>query len=581
MKNEVKRKCETIIEDLRNEIPKKMKEHNIPGLAIALVSKKGTMWCECFGYTNMSRRQAVNTDTLFSLQSTTKTVTAVAFLLAVQNGLAELDDPVVEYYPEFKVYSRVGESQYKKITFKHLLSHTSGLTRESKVGGVFNYMPCTWEEHIKGISGSWLKFRVGKGLSYSNVGMDLVAYVLERITGMKYPEYVQKVLGDSLGITFWYDTQKVYNAENAARGHLGKNEAVVIDPVGLGCGAAHLSIADQAVFVQFLLNVGQVDGNRVLNSEYINAMRSVDKEGWYGLGTCVIREYGIDVSYHPGGGFGIRSEMYWLPEYDSGVAVFTNQEYGNYSGVLAKKALKLILEVQGVSCTPTEFPFYAPAQIGTPLLKRLTGVYSGFWGSVSVNVRDGRLYLDYPDKEVELTPHSETAFSADSVKGVVFQLDEGTPLSLKMYTPNSGILHMDYKGRPPESPGPNKQEWTTYTGLYRMNIYGTEPVFCGVKVEDDGYLHLRWEASERLYQHESTPNLFFMFNGNAVIFEKDHLRYDNVEWEKIHNPAAAITELLKSPEHILQEWMIDGIAANLKYLARNEEAEKILQLKHK
>lgn len=579
MRNEMNPQYESIIEELRSEIPQKMNQQSIPGLAIALVSKKGTIWCECFGYTDMSHQHPVNTDTLFSLQSTTKTVTTVAFLLAVQNGFCDLDDPLVNYYPEFEVHSRVGASQYKKITFRHLLSHTSGLTRESKVGGVFNYVPCTWEEHIEGISGSWLKFPVGKGASYSNAGMDVVAYVLERITGESYPAYVQRALGDPLGITFHYNTKEMYTNQNSAKGYLGERKAAQIDPVGLGCGAAHLSITDEAAFVRFLLNMGQVDSITVLKPEYIDAMRSVDKEGWYGLGTCVNKEYGIDISYHPGGGFGLRSEMYWLPEYDSGVAVFTNQEYDDYVEVLAKKALKRLLEVQGVSCTPAEFPFHAPAHIDGTLLNRLTGVYRGFWGSVSVNVRDGRLYLDYPDKEVELTPHSETAFSAESPKGVVFQLDEGAPVSLKMYSAHLGILHMDYKGRPPDTTGLHKEEWTQYTGLYYMNIYGTELVFCGVKVEDDGYLHFKWDVSERLYQHEDILNLFFIFRGDAVVFEKDHLYYDNVRWEKIDDPVAFMTELSENPGYILEEWMIDGAADQLKYLGRNEEAEKVLQLK--
>lgn len=572
---------ETIIDDLRNEIPQKMKEGNIPGLAIALVSKNGTVWCEGFGYTDMSRRRAVDTDTLFCLQSTTKTVTTVAFLLAVQKGLVELDDCLVEYYPEFTVNSRVGKDQYKKITFRHLLSHTSGLTREAQVGGVFNYVPCAWEEHIQSISGSWLKFPVGKGFSYSNAGMDLVVYALERITGVSYPEYVQEILGDPLGITYHYDTKEVYKKENVAKGYLGGMKAAHVDPVGLGCGAAYLSISDQAVFVKFLLNLGTVDGKEVLKAEYIDAMRSTDKEGWYGLGTFVNTEDGITLFYHPGGGFGLLSEMYWLPEYDSGITILTNQEYtDNLISVTAKKTLKRILKAKGVPLKPIDFPFVdTPVKDVDPqLLERLTGVYSGVWDSVSISSSDGKLYLD-SGKKIELTPHTETAFSAESPKGITFQLKKGEPVSLKMYTKNSGILHMDYRGRPPEEPGPNKKEWRKFEGLYCMNIYGTELVHCAVKVEEDGYLYLRWGRSNRLYQHETIPTLFFMFRGDAVIFEKDHLRLDNIYCKKIDDPVATLTELFKGPEH--RKWILDGAADNLKYLGRDEEAEKVLQLKQK
>jgi len=582
MRNEMKRKYEPIVNELQSEIPKNMKEKNIPGLAIALISKKGTIWEEGFGYTDMSRQQAVNTDTLFSLQSTTKTVTTVAFLLAVQDGLVELDALLVDYYPEFTVYSRYGTDQYKKITFRHLLSHTSGLTREARVGGVFNYVPCTFKEHIQSISGSWLKFPVGKGFSYSNAGMDVVAYALEGITGMSYPEYVQKRLGDLLGITFYYNTKGVYNKKNAAKGHLGDAKAAPVDPVGLGCGAAHLSIADQAVFVRFLLNLGTVDGTSLLDAMYIDAMRSVDKEGWYGLGTFVNKEYGTSISYHPGGGFGLCSEMYWVPEYDTGVAIFFNQEQPeayNYISVLAKKAVKRMLGAQGVSTDKTDFPFVnTPSKkVDAAVLERLTGVYYGVWGSAKVTLDKG-LHLEYSGKKVALTPHSETAFSAESPHGVLFQVDDNCPVSLKMYS-TGGILHMDYWGRPPSADGPKKDEWTEFTGLYHMNIYGTLPCFCAVKIEDDGYLHLKWEASERLYPHESIPTLFFMFHGDTVVFEEDHLHYDNVYWKKIDNPVVFLTELLRSPEHSSKKWIIDETAENLTYLGRNEEKEKVLQLK--
>lgn len=112
-----------------------------------------------------------------------------------------------------------------------------------------------------------------------------------------------------------------------------------------------------------------------------------------------------------------------------------------------------------------------------------------------------------------------------------------------------------------------------------MILYGTEPIHCAVKVEGDGYLHLRWERSQRLYPYEDTPDIFFMFNGDAVIFEEENLVYDNVTWKKIDNPVNTLTELCESLEYDLPEWEFDGAADQLTYLRRNDEAKKIQQLK--
>jgi hypothetical protein len=66
---------ENVVETIRGEVPARMKKENIPGLAMALVSKGGTEWLGCFGHTDQSKRKRVDRDTLFSLQSTTKTHT--------------------------------------------------------------------------------------------------------------------------------------------------------------------------------------------------------------------------------------------------------------------------------------------------------------------------------------------------------------------------------------------------------------------------------------------------------------------------------------------------------------------------
>jgi CubicO group peptidase (beta-lactamase class C family) len=531
----LEKQVEPIIAKLVCEVPHKMRRNNIPGLSMALVSREGTVWTGCFGYTDMTKMQKINEDTLFGLQSTTKTVTSVAFLLAVQKGLAKLDDPLVNHYPEFYVNSRYGKDEYRKISFRHLLSHSSGLAREGRVGGVFNHDPCSFEEHIQSISNSWLEFPVGTGFSYSNAAMNIVAYALERITRMPYPEYVQEALGDPLGISFHYDTQKVYEMPNAAKGHLGKRQALPVDPVGLGCGAAHLSIKDQAVFIRFLLNSGAFNGRQILCPNYVDEMRSSDKEGWYGLGTFVGSDCGAVFYYHPGGGFGLRSELYWLPTYGFGVAAFANQEYQGYLSPLVKNFVRLVLQEKGADPAATEFPYKNATlkEISNKSLERLGGVYTGTWDTVTVKPDKGKLYLAYTDRKVELKPHSATIFSAQSPKGVVFQLDEkGNPVSMKMYSENFGVLHLNYLGRLPQRRGLYRKAWSRFTGKYKLIIYGTIRVSIDVEVDPDGYLHLEGWSNERLYEHPNIPNLFFTYQGDAVIFEPDHMLLDNTKWRK-------------------------------------------------
>jgi hypothetical protein len=327
----------------------------------------------------------------------------------------------------------------------------------------------------------------------------------------------------------------MYEMPNAAKGYLGKRPAPAVDPVGLGCGAAYLSISDQATFARFLLSAGTIDGRQILRSEFIEEMQSSDKEGWHGLGTFIGNDFGTTLYFHPGGGFGLRSELYWLPTSNFSVAVFANQEYEQYLGPLARKIVKRILKAKGVDTRSTDFPFqkYPPKRVDKPVLERLEGVYHGVWSTVSVELHKNNLYLTYPNRKVELTPYSNTAFGAKSPKGIFFQLSQqNNPISMKMYSDQLGILHLDYLGKPPEERGSNQESWRKFTGKYTMKVYDTIQVSLTVKVDSDGYLNLEGWNNERLYEHPDIPNLFFTFHGDAAIFNHDHLLYSNIKWER-------------------------------------------------
>ena len=85
---------ERIVESFREKIPAMMEEDDLAGMAVALVDRAGPLWVEGFGYLDRERRVPVDERTIFSMQSTSKTVTATAALVAVRAGLVDLDTPV-------------------------------------------------------------------------------------------------------------------------------------------------------------------------------------------------------------------------------------------------------------------------------------------------------------------------------------------------------------------------------------------------------------------------------------------------------------------------------------------------------
>ncbi|MBK5113970.1 MAG: serine hydrolase [Candidatus Heimdallarchaeota archaeon] len=576
-----------LVDELREKIKKVVDEGKILGLSIAVLNKEENIWLESFGYTDASKTQKVNKDTLFSLQSTTKTVTAVAFFLAEQKGLVKLDDPVVKHYPELYLKSPYGEEEYKKITFRHLLSHTSGLPREAKVGGCFSRTIPTWEEHIASLNGSWLQSPVGTNFSYSNAGMNLVTYILEKITGKPYPEYVQEVLGKPLGISYQWDIDEIYSKSNAAKGYLNGFEAHKLDGVAFGCGGAFISIEDQATFVKFLLNKGSLNGKSILEAKYFDLLRKThDGNGGYGLATEVIVKFGIHVTKHVGGGFGLGSEMIWLPEYNIGVAHINNGEYESYYQLTSVilEFIKEYLELKGVDTQSTDFPHAEDPKIevDSEKLKRLEGSYKGGFLTFDIEESDGKLFYVVSSNKVELTPHSEIAFTTKTPHGIVFDIDEkGKVVGSKLYHSSDGLIYGHYteKTESKKLP-PTIEEWKKYVGLYYSQYYYTEYNFSAISLDDDGYLQL---GTSRLLPLESETNVFQSKNGKIVVFDSNSFIHDNIEFTRMDNVLEFYQKIAANePKHrALVDYMIDGAITALKQLNKNKEAKELEKIKKK
>ena len=192
--------ADAVIDHYRREIPHLMEEQGIPGLAVAVVDDHGVVWSEGFGVADRHTSAPITPDTLFSLQSTSKTFTATAVLLAVQDGLLDLDEPITTYLPDFTVQSIFEDRPESRITLRHLLSHTAGFTIEAPIGNNWDGDAESFDAHIASISDTWLRFPVGSGYAYSNLGIDLAGDILQTVTGQAFADYVRDRLLEPLGM---------------------------------------------------------------------------------------------------------------------------------------------------------------------------------------------------------------------------------------------------------------------------------------------------------------------------------------------------------------------------------------------
>jgi CubicO group peptidase (beta-lactamase class C family) len=326
-----------VFDKYRQHFPKRMAKDKVPGVSLALVNRDGILWAAGFGYTDYDLKTPVTTDTIFAICSISKTITATSVMFAVQDGLLELDVPIIEYLPQFTVNSRFEEYPEKKITLRHLLSHTSGIAFEAPVGNGREPSYVSLEEHVLSVSDTWLRHKVGERYSYSGFGYDLVAYILQVQSGQPFTKYIEDKVFTPLNMANCsVDPEFIRNHPNRAVGHMQyvKQIPLAMDVPWVGAGSVYASARGLARFVQFFLNRGTVDGQTVLDESLITSMVTPSiRNKHYGLGVDIYPNTENHVLGHGGGGVGFGSVMIWLPEYEiGGVFLFNFDQYGWASG---------------------------------------------------------------------------------------------------------------------------------------------------------------------------------------------------------------------------------------------------------
>jgi len=306
-----------------NETKVFMKKNGIKGLAVAIFDNKEIIWKNAYGKSTYQHR--INDSTMFSIQSVSKNITTLAVMIAAKEGMLDIDVPISEYLPEFTVNTCFEQNPETKITLRMLLSNTSGLPHEAPIGNNFDYSFVSIEEHLNSIEESWLKFPVGTNYSYSNLGFDLAAQIVERVSGLAFNEYLKVKIFQPLGMyNSTVNNQVVVNEKNKTDGiDFGVKSKHYPIPL-IGSGAVYSSLNDMVNFVQMHLNYGEYDDERLINRELLFELYKVNLNN-YGLGTYIDTLYGSYYLNHNGGGFGFGSSILWFPEYNIGCLVLANK----------------------------------------------------------------------------------------------------------------------------------------------------------------------------------------------------------------------------------------------------------------
>jgi len=190
---------DSVIADLKGYIPYRMREADIPGLAIALIRDNKIVWTDGFGVTNRLTNKPVSSKTVFEVASISKVVTAYIALRLVEQGKLSLDKPIKMYLKK----TWLPPSKYAdKITLRHLLSHSSGLGDD-----VF-------------FVNKNIVFEPGSHFLYSGVGFLYVQEAIEQLTGNSLEKAARQYVFDPLAMTSSSFVNETGVMNDIANGHV-------------------------------------------------------------------------------------------------------------------------------------------------------------------------------------------------------------------------------------------------------------------------------------------------------------------------------------------------------------------------
>ena len=342
---------------LEKLIPRLMKEGDVPGLSVAIISNGKVIWNHAFGVKSVSTREPVDDNTVFEAASLSKPVMAYAALKLVDAGKLDLDKPLAQYLE--KPYLE-GDDRLSLITARRVLTHTTGFP---------NWRP----------QGQPLKivFPPGERFSYSGEGFVYLQKVIERLTGQAFDDFMRATVFEPLGMTsssyVWlpkYETLK-------ATGH---------DPGGTALSRRKPTEANSAASLQttsvdyakFMIAVMSGSGLKTATAQaMISSQIQVDEA----CSNCVSRPPSGKLSPVLAWGFGVGLQQtkdgnsYWhwgdngdvhcymlgYPKQRQGIVVFTNS--GNGHGIIPEIVREALGGEQPAIAWIRYEPYNSPARL--------------------------------------------------------------------------------------------------------------------------------------------------------------------------------------------------------------------------
>ena len=405
-----------------------------PGANVAVVKDGQVVYSRSRGLSSLELDVALSAASRFRIGSLTKTVTAAAILKLQAEGRLALDDPIAKWLPDFP-----GASD---ITVRELLSHTSGVSDAWDVP-LAQHMDTAQRLASIGKAGS--DFPPGTDWRYSNSGYMVLGAILEKITGLDWPEAERKLVLDPLGIhTIGYHDDAAV-VPGMASGYSATADGMVVKPplysiTGPGAAGALDGDATSVAMLLHRLATGPAPWPAIFRSMATSA-RLGTHELPYGLGTIPGDLHGVAVVEHSGGIDGYSAYYVYAPGQDVAVAVLESSDAPKIAArSLARRVAALVLGVP--------YRTFQPAHWTPKMIDALAGSYVIDGDSRhSIVIRKGLPWIrrdDGPEKQLVPSTGHVLVYANDGTDFIEPVMDErGAVTALKFHADGQASFRLE------------------------------------------------------------------------------------------------------------------------------------------
>ena len=301
-----------------------------PGGAVLIATDNQIIYQKGFGLADIVTKEPITPNTLFNTGSISKTFVAFGILKLAKENKLSLDDDLYKYFPDFK-----DSSIAKKVKLYHLLTHTSGLPDLRKISADSAFYltakdPENWAP-IKQTDS--LEFEPGEQYHYSNPAFNGLALIIEKVSGVKWQEYIISNIMKPAGMEtstitdgphpekgvshgYWFDGQKYFEKD------YGEEPTFAAS----GNGGIWSSVSELWKYEQAIQN------NIFLDSSWVKKSRTVfEHKNWkgsnpsdLGMSWFITNYWNHEMIGHTGSQGGFRADYVWIPEHKIFYAILCN-----------------------------------------------------------------------------------------------------------------------------------------------------------------------------------------------------------------------------------------------------------------